>query len=222
MQYKAAIFDLDGTLINSLEDLADSANAVLSAYHFPTYAAEKYRYFVGNGTQKLIERILPPHQAEDVAFVHRFMAEYKERYAENLLHKTIPYDGIMEMLEELCRRGIPLAVCTNKHQSAAERIITALFPPRMFREIIGDREGLPRKPDPTKVLHIMKEFGVTGQETAYFGDSSVDMDTASNAETLAVGVLWGFRTEQELREHGADVLLNTPMEVFEKVTFRES
>ena len=92
----------------------------------------------------------------------------------------------------------------------------------MFREIIGDREGLPRKPDPTKVLHIMKEFGVTGQETAYFGDSSVDMDTASNAETLAVGVLWGFRTEQELREHGADVLLNTPMEVFEKVTFRES
>ena len=150
------------------------------------------------------------------------MAEYKERYAENLLHKTVPYDGIMEMLEELCRRGIPLAVCTNKHQSAAERIITALFPPRMFREIIGDREGLPRKPDPTKVLHIMKEFGVTGQETAYFGDSSVDMDTASNAETLAVGVLWGFRTEQELREHGADVLLNTPMELFEKVTFRES
>ena len=101
MQYKAAIFDLDGTLINSLEDLADSANAVLSAYHFPTYAAEKYRYFVGNGTQKLIERILPPHQAEDAAFVHRFMAEYKERYAENFLHQTVPYDGIMEMLEEL-------------------------------------------------------------------------------------------------------------------------
>ena len=222
MNYKAAVFDLDGTLVNSLDDLADSANATLRAHSFPVHEVEAYRYFVGDGTRKLMERILPQENAADTIFVEQFMSEYKDCYARNLLQKTKPYDGIMEMLEELRRRGIPMAVCTNKHQSAAERIITALFPPRMFREIIGDREGLPRKPDPTKVLHIMKEFGVTGQETAYFGDSSVDMDTASNAETLAVGVLWGFRTEQELREHGADVLLNTPMELFEKVTFREA
>ena len=127
----------------------------------------------------------------------------------------------MDMLEELRRRSIPMAICTNKHQSAAEEIVTALFPDDMFCEIIGDQEGLPRKPDPYKVLHIMNTMGVTGQRTAYFGDTSVDMDTARNAGAFAVGVLWGFRPAQELEEHGADILLKAPMELFEKVTFAE-
>ncbi|EKX98689.1 HAD family hydrolase [Selenomonas sp. oral taxon 138] len=221
MQYKAAIFDLDGTLVDSLNDLADSANAVLHAHGFPVYDVEAYRYFVGNGSRRLIERILPKDRASDAAFVRNFIAEYKECYAAHLLDQTKPYEGIMDMLEELQRRGIPMAVCTNKHQSAAEAIMEELFPREMFCEIIGDQDGLPRKPDPSKVLHIMKNMGVTGDKTLYFGDTSVDMDTARNAGAFSVGVLWGFRPAEELTEHGADILLKHPMELFEKVTFAE-
>ena len=219
MNYEAAIFDLDGTLVNSLDDLANNANDTLHAYGFPVHEVEAYRYFVGNGSRKLIERILPEKHATDMAFVEQFMSEYKDCYARNLLQKTKPYDGIMEMLEELRRRGIPMAVCTNKHQSAAEMIVKTLFPHGIFQEIIGDQEGLPRKPDPQKVLRIMKNFGVTGEQTAYFGDTDVDMDTARNAGAFAVGVLWGFRAREELVAHGADILLTHPMELFEKVTF---
>ena len=221
MQYEAAIFDLDGTLVDSLDDLADSANAALYAHGFPVHAVEAYRYFVGDGSRKLMERILPKEHAGDTAFVNRFMAAYKECYAANLLRKTKPYDGIMEMLEELRRRGVPMAVCTNKHQSAAEEIIGALFPRDMFRMVIGDQDGMPRKPDPQKVLKIMKDLGAARERTAYFGDTNVDMDTARNAAVLAVGVLWGFRPKEELVAHGADILLAHPMELFEKVTFRE-
>ena len=221
MNYKAAVFDLDGTLVNSLDDLADSANATLRAHSFPMHEVEAYRYFVGDGTRKLMERILPQEYAADTTFVEQFMSKYKDRYARNLLQKTKPYDGIMEMLEELRRRGIPMAVCTNKHQSAAEMIVKTLFPHRIFQEIIGDQEGLPRKPDPQKVLRIMRNFGVTGEQTAYFGDTDVDMDTARNAKAFAVGVLWGFRPEEELVAHGAHILLSHPMELFEKVTFAE-
>ena len=221
MNYKAAVFDLDGTLVNSLDDLADSANATLRAHSFPMHEVEAYRYFVGDGTRKLMERILPQEHAADTTFVEQFMSKYKDRYARNLLQKTKPYDGIMEMLEELRRRGIPMAVCTNKHQSAAEMIVKTLFPHRIFQEIIGDQEGLPRKPDPQKVLRIMRNFGVTGEQTAYFGDTDVDMDTARNAGAFAVGVLWGFRPEEELVAHGAYILLSHPMELFEKVTFAE-
>ena len=219
MNYEAAIFDLDGTLVNSLDDLANSANDTLHAYGFPVHEVEAYRYFVGNGSRKLIERILPEKHATDMAFVEQFMSEYKDCYARNLLQKTKPYDGIMEMLEELRRRGIPMAVCTNKHQSAAEMIVKTLFPHGIFQEIIGDQEGLLRKPDPQKVLRIMRDFGVTGEQTAYFGDTDVDMDTARNAGAFAVGVLWGFRAREELVAHGADILLTHPMELFEKVTF---
>ena len=221
MNYQAAIFDLDGTLVNSLDDLADSANATLCAHSFPVHEVEAYRYFVGDGTRKLMERILPQEYAADMAFVEQFMSEYKDRYARNLLQKTKPYDGIIDMLEELRRRRIPMAVCTNKHQSAAEMIVKTLFPHGIFQEIIGDQEGLPRKPDPQKVLHIMRNLGVTGEQTAYFGDTDVDMDTARNAGAFAVGVLWGFRAREELVAHGADILLTHPMELFEKVTFAE-
>ena len=221
MNYEAAIFDLDGTLVNSLDDLANNANDTLHAYGFPVHEVEAYRYFVGNGSRKLIERILPEKHATDMAFVEQFMSEYKDCYARNLLQKTKPYDGIMEMLEELRRRGIPMAVCTNKHQSAAEMIVKTLFPHGIFQEIIGDQEGLPRKPDPQKVLRIMRDFGVTGEQTAYFGDTDVDMDTARNAGAFAVGVLWGFRAREELVAHGADILLSHPMELFEKVMFAE-
>ena len=219
MKYKAAIFDLDGTLINSLEHLADSANAMLESYGFPTHPVEPYKYFVGNGSRKLIERCLPKEQASDPAFVDEALERYKAIYGQHTQDKTHVYDGILEMLNELKKRNIPMGICTNKHQSAAEDIVNAMFPADTFQSIMGDQKGLPRKPDPKKVLMIAEKFGVQPEEVAYFGDTSVDMDTAKNAGFLAIGVLWGFRPKEELVEHGAEVLLEQPDELFEKVTF---
>lgn len=221
MEYQAAVFDLDGTLVDSLADLADSANSMLASYGFPMHDMDAYRYFVGNGSRKLIGRILPSERSADAAFVNEALARYQACYAERLLDKTKPYDGIPEMLEELRRRNIPLAICTNKHQSAADTIVGKLFPQGLFREVIGDTKGLPRKPDPQKVLYIAARMGVTPVHTAYFGDSAVDMDTAHNAGMLAVGVLWGFRPREELMEHGAQILLSHPGELFQKLIFGE-
>ena len=219
MQYKAAIFDLDGTLIDSLADLADSANEMLAGFGFPRHDLDKYRYFVGNGSRKLIERCLPAEKAADSAFVDEALAKYKLCYDRNLTHKTVCYEGIMDMLTALQAKHIPLGICTNKHQSAADIIVDKLFPKDMFVSVIGDCKDMPRKPDPQKVLLIAAKMGVKPADVAYFGDTSVDMDTANNAGMLPIGVTWGFRPQEELVEHGAKILLDTPMELFSKVEF---
>lgn len=219
MQYKAAIFDLDGTLIDSLADLADSANEMLAGFGFPRHDLDKYRYFVGNGSRKLIERCLPAEKAADSAFVNEALAKYKLCYDRNLTHKTVCYEGIMDMLTALQAKHIPLGICTNKHQSAADIIVDKLFPKDMFVSVIGDCKDMPRKPDPKKVLLIAAKMGVKPADVAYFGDTSVDMDTANNAGMLPIGVTWGFRPQEELVAHGAKILLDTPMELFSKVEF---
>ena len=219
MIFKAAIFDLDGTLINSLQDLAASANAVLREQGFPEHGMDSYRYFVGNGMKKLMERCLPKEKATDEAFVAKATARCKEIYAAHTLDHTKPYDGIVLMLERLQTMGIPMAVCTNKPQEEAKSVVASLFPQNFFHMVIGDSEGQPPKPDPTKVLHIAKGFRLAPKEIAYFGDSSVDMDTACNGGLLPVGVLWGFRPKEELIEHGARILLDTPSELLAKVHF---
>lgn len=214
--YKAVIFDLDGTLINSIEDLADSANAVLREYNFPTFDVDAYKYKVGNGIRKLMERALPEDKKD---LLDEALARFKEIYAQHNLDKTRPYAGIMEMLHDLQAAKIPLGVCTNKHDEAAKEIIKILFPENTFDSIIGDKAGLKRKPDPGKVLAIAKEWNIKPEEIAYLGDSGVDMQTAVNAGMLPVGVLWGFRTEDELNENGAKVILHKPSELMEKVNF---
>lgn len=219
MKYRAAIFDLDGTLVDSIEDLADSANAMLRFYGFPEHGAEAYRYFVGNGARRLIERCLPEERRKDPSFVEEALGRYNRCYEERLLGKTKPYEGILSMLAELQRRGIFLAICTNKQQFAADEIVAKLFPEGMFAEVIGDREGMPRKPDPRKILWIAEGFRVMPEEVAYLGDSSVDMETAKNGGVLPVGVTWGFRPREELEKSGAEVLLDHPMELPEKVEF---
>ena len=219
MAYKAAIFDLDGTLIDSLADLADSANAMLTHYGFPTHPVEPYRYFVGNGSRKLVERCLPADKAADATFVDEALAYYKDCYATRILHKTQPYDGIVDALRTLQQQGIPLGICTNKHQSAADAIVGKLFPDIHFVENFGDRPGYPRKPDPQKPLQIAKEMGVAPAQVAYFGDTSVDMDTAHNAGFYACGVLWGFRPREELVEHGAQILLAQPADILQQIDF---
>ena len=219
MQYKAVIFDLDGTLVDSLADLSDSVNLMLESYGFPTHEVEKYRYFVGNGSKKLMERTLPRDKAASAEFVEEALAKYKAIYKERLLEKTRPYNGVRELLEELKSRGIPLGVCTNKHNDAALTIVKILFAPGTFEEVLGDRPGFPKKPNPATPLEIASHLGVKPDEVAYLGDTSVDMETAVHAGFLPVGVLWGFRPEEELVKSGAKVLLKAPLELLEIVEF---
>ena len=219
MQYKAVIFDLDGTLVDSLADLSDSVNLMLESYGFPTHEMEQYRYFVGNGSKKLMERTLPRDKAASAEFVEEALVKYKAIYKERLLEKTRPYNGVRELLAELKSRGIPLAVCTNKHNDAALTIVKILFAPGTFAEVLGDRPGFPKKPNPATPLEIASHLGVKPDEVAYLGDTSVDMETAVHAGFLPVGVLWGFRPEEELVKSGAKILLKAPLELLEKVEF---
>lgn len=216
IQYKAVIFDLDGTLVNSLDDLADSVNKVLSSYNLPTHDIESYKYRVGNGIRKLMERSLPEDKQN---LLDEALIKFKAVYAEHNLDKTRPYDGIIELLQKLQAQNIKLGVCTNKHDEAAKDIIRILFSENIFDCIIGDKPGLKRKPDPGKVLAIADSWGIKPQEVVYLGDSGVDMQTAVNADMLAVGVLWGFRTADELNANGADILIDTPQKLLTAVNF---
>lgn len=216
MAYRAAVFDLDGTLLNTLADLAASGNELLASYGMKPHPQQAYRYFVGNGSRKLMERILPDASSEQI---DEALKRYKVIYEHRLTEKTVPYDGILDMLSGLRERGIRLAVCTNKHISAAEQLIRTFFPSDMFDVFDGDRLGVPRKPDPAHVHFVVGAMGVVPGETVYLGDSGVDMQTAVNSGTLPVGVLWGFREKNELLKNGAKVLLSHPSELFEKVDF---
>lgn len=216
MAYRAAVFDLDGTLLNTLSDLADSGNELLASYGMPPHPEPAFRYFVGNGSRKLMKRILPGKSAEEI---DEALVRYKAIYEKRLTAKTKPYAGIIEMLSELKARGVRMAVCTNKHISAAEALIRKYFPAGIFDAYEGDRPGVPRKPDPAHVNIVLEKMNVRPEETVYLGDSGVDMQTAVNAKALPVGVLWGFREKDELLENGAKILLSQPSELLEKVDF---
>ncbi len=220
MNYEAVIFDLDGTLINSIDDLADSCNEMLVAYDLPVHTVEEYKYFVGNGVAKLVERALPKEQAENKEFYEKALAKFRGIYNGRVLNKTRAYSGIRETLAKLAEKEIPLAICTNKPMEAAKAIINILFEPNTFKMVIGDRPGHPRKPDPTTVLEITKALGVRPEKVAYLGDSGVDMQTAVNAGFLPIGVLWGFRQKEELLQDGAQLLLEKPTDLLFKVRFQ--
>lgn len=220
MQYKAVIFDLDGTLIDSLADIAESVNEMLVHYGYPIHPVEAYRLMVGNGSHELIVRCMP--EGTDAGRINEGVSYYKKVYENRFLEKTRSYEGILDLLKELVLRGIPLAICTNKPTGAAHTIVEVLFEKDTFIEVVGDEPGQPRKPDPKKVLKIADQMGILPQEIVYIGDSQVDMQTAVNAKMLPVGVLWGFRDKDELEEHGAAVLLNRPLELVEKITFQEN
>lgn len=216
MVYRAAVFDLDGTLLNTLADLADSGNELLASYGMAPHPEPAFRYFVGNGSRKLMERILPGKSPEQI---DEALARYKAIYEKHLTAKTTPYAGIAETLSALKVRGVRMAVCTNKHISAAEALIRKYFPADTFDTFEGDRPGVPRKPDPAHVRIVLEKMGIRPEETVYLGDSGVDMQTAVNAGALPVGVLWGFREKDELMENGAQILLSKSSELLEKVDF---
>ena len=205
---KAVIFDLDGTLVNSLEDLGDSTNFALKKGGFPTHETEDFKYFVGDGMPKLIERALPENKRDSETVkltLDIFMSYYREHYVD----KTIPYEGILPLLEDLSKKDIITAVVSNKVQEMALTVTNKLLG-NGFKIVCGKQEGYPAKPDPTLTLKVINDLGVTPKECLFVGDSGMDMAVAKNAKCTAVGVLWGFRGEEELLSHGADYVINKP------------
>ncbi|MBQ9965573.1 MAG: HAD family hydrolase [Clostridia bacterium] len=210
---KAVVFDLDGTLVNSIDDLADSSNAALMELGFPTHEVEKYRYFIGDGMRKLIERILPQEKRYDemIETCHKI---FRRIYDENYLNKTAAYEGIYEMLDSLKEKGYKLAVISNKVDVMAKKIVSELFG-SVFDFVSGKVDNLPTKPDPTLTLSIMKEMGVEPNECAFVGDSGMDMLTAVNTGALPIGVSWGFRGREELLENGAQYIIDAPLHIMD-------
>lgn len=210
MKYKAVIFDLDGTLLNTLSDLADSANHVLSELSLPTHDYESYKYFVGNGIPKLIERCLPADRQE----LHsKALSMFSEYYALHSKDKTAPYDDIKELLYSLSEKGLKLGVITNKAHGIAVKVVEEYFGKDIFGRIRGLDDSIKAKPDPSGALSVMEGLGVTPTEVLYIGDSGVDMQTAKNAGFTPLGVLWGFRKKDELIENGAKYIAQKPLDI---------
>lgn len=208
--YKYIIFDLDGTLLNTLEDLADAGNYALNAFGFPVHDTESYKYFVGNGIPVLIKRICPEGTDDTVLKkVHDIFSEY---YGAHCLDKTRPYEGISEMLRELKKHGIKTGIVTNKDHSFSVKLAGDFFG-GSIDAVRGREDGYPKKPDPYSVNYVIDHFGADKKDVLYVGDSNVDMETAINAEVDSCGVLWGFRTKKELTESGAVYIAANPNEL---------
>lgn len=208
---KAVLFDLDGTLVNSLGDLARGVNHALAAEGFPPHAEEEFRRFAGDGIPKMIERALPEH-ARGGEIHARCVARFLEYYAAHYADTTRAYDGVTELLDALNHAGLRLAVVSNKAQEMAERVVRGIFGDR-FGCIIGKREGVPAKPDPAALLLGARALSVPPEDCVFLGDSGMDMAAAVRAGMLPVGVLWGFRGAAELKENGARYLLSRPQEL---------
>lgn len=208
---KAVLFDLDGTLVNSLEDLANAGNYALNLFNFPTHETEKYKYFVGNGMPNLIYRILP-EESRDENTHKTVLAEFLKYYKLHSNDKTYVYDGIKELIGALKQKKIKIAVVTNKAHEPANEVINATLPDT-FDLVYGQRPEIPTKPDPTLTLMAMKELGVSPKECIFIGDSGMDVATGVNSGAVPVGVLWGFRTADELLQNGAKHLINEPLEL---------
>lgn len=216
MKIKAVLFDLDGTLLNTLNDLADSMNAVLLKRGYAVHGEEEYRYFIGNGIKNLVIRSLPS-DIDDQDIIEQCFSEMKEEYSRRIIDKTKPYEGIREMLGGLIKKGIKVSVLSNKRDENTKYIISKLLPEYRFDAVFGERPGVPKKPDPAAALEIARLLGVSPDEMLYLGDSGVDMKTANAAGMWAVGALWGFRGEAELRENGARSLVHSPLEVLQLI-----
>jgi phosphoglycolate phosphatase len=211
---KLVIFDLDGTLLDTIADLAESANYALKQLGYPTHNMETIRTFVGNGINKLLERALPTHEqtAENVMRMRSHFVPYYDVHNADL---SAPYPGTVHLLENFQAKGIQLAVASNKYQAATVKLVKQYFPTIDFVEILGQREGINVKPDPTIVFDILKKANVSREETLYVGDSGVDMQTAINAGVDAVGVTWGFRPRAELKNFQPMGLIDKAEELLE-------
>lgn len=220
MTYKAIIFDLDGTLLDTLEDLGNAMNRVLAQEGFPLHAVDAYRYFVGDGVIMLVTRTLSPENRDDDT-IQRCLEAFREEYNQSWNIKTKPYDGIPEMLDSVAAHGLKMAILSNKPHNFTNYCVAELLPNWKFEIVLGQRDGIPRKPDPMGALEIAEFFQIPPSEILYLGDTAVDMQTAIAAQMFPVGALWGFRTREELQKNGAQVLLKHPMEILRLLVQKE-
>lgn len=209
---KLIIFDLDGTLLNTIADLANSTNYALEKLGYPTHKTEGYNFMVGNGINKLFERALPEGEKTEKN-VLRVRQEFVSHYDKHNADESHPYPGIPELLETLLSKGIQLAVASNKYQAATEKLVARYFPNIRFIAVFGQREGIKVKPDPTIVEDILQIANTSKEETLYVGDSGVDMQTAINAGVTSCGVTWGFRPRTELDSFHPDYIADKAEEI---------
>ncbi len=214
---KAVIFDLDGTLLNTLDDLADSTNYALSKFGYPTRTIEEVRQFVGNGVAKLIERAIP--DGKNNPNFEKCLSIFKENYAQNMYNKTAPYNGIIEMLSNLKSKGIKIAVVSNKFDLAVKELCKKYFEGFIdFAAGENEAQGIKKKPAPDTVISVLNEFNFAPEDAVYVGDSDVDIMTAKNSKMPCISVTWGFRDKKFLLENGATILINAPSEIYNHLT----
>lgn len=216
MPTRAIVFDLDGTLLDTLQDIATTANQILTRHGFPTHSVERYRQLVGHGLGDLVRRVLPDQSVSD-GDVARFIEEYRDLYSRMWRETSRPYPAVPELLRSLTEYGVPMAVLSNKRDDFTRLCVSTFFPDVPFVEVWGEREGVPRKPDPCSALLIAESLGVEPRECFFVGDSEVDMMTAKNAAMRGIGVLWGFRSREVLSESGAEVIVESPDEIMSLV-----
>ncbi len=212
--FKGVIFDLDGTLVNSLEDLADCMNHVLRDHGFRQHSVEEYKNMIGNGIRRLVYESLAEGDRRD-ELVSECYDSMMNEYRANCTTKTRPYSGIADLLKHLFSRGINLAVLSNKADELTRKVVSTLLPEAHFGAIIGSSDKWPRKPDPSGALEIVRRFQLDPEDFVYVGDTDVDMQTANRAGMYAVGALWGFRTKEELLANGAKYILNRPADLID-------
>lgn len=208
------IFDLDGTLINSIKDLGAATNFALQKHGYPVHPLEAYPMFVGNGVNKLIERALP-EDSRSQDYIELLKKDFKEYYDSHNTDYTTTYEGMPELLRELQEKGIKVAVASNKYQAATEKLVRHYYPGIDFVDICGQQEGIPIKPDPSIVFGILAKAGVKKQNVLYVGDSGVDMETARRACVDSAGVTWGFRSAKELQQFNAGTIVDTPSQILQ-------
>lgn len=213
MKYKAVVFDMDGTLLDTLDDLADSMNRVLVRNHLPTHPVAAYREFVGSGVKQLVHRALPSEVRDNEGVADACVRGFLDEYEANWNVKTGPYAGIPELLDNLVARNMPMAVLTNKPQDFADLCMQRFLGNWPFAVTMGQVPGVPVKPDPAGTWRLIERLAVRPEEIAYLGDTDVDMHTAVNAGMFPVGVLWGFRSEGELLDSGAAAIIGHPLDV---------
>jgi len=209
---EAIIFDLDGTLLDTIDDISDSMNHVLGLHGYLPHTIAEYKLFVGDGAANLVKRSVRGTGAADDMLL-RLETEYRAEYLKRQANKTKPYDGIPELLSALTDRGVQKAVLSNKPHDSTEKVIAHYFPDVVFQAIIGQRQGRPIKPDPGGALEILGILNVNKADVLYVGDTGTDMLTAKAAGLKAVGVLWGFREKDEMIRHGADTCVEHPMDI---------
>lgn len=216
MSKKLVILDLDGTLLNTIGDLAASCNYILEMRGLPTHGYDDYRSFIGNGVTRLIERALP-EQMRTPEYIEDARKEFVSYYTEHIDDYSMPYMGVIELLTELTGAGAALAIASNKFHDGTVKLVEKFFGQFTFVAIHGNREGFPLKPDKAIVDLIMEQAGATAEDTYMVGDSGVDIKTALAAGVHSIGVSWGFRPRQELEQSGAEVVVDSPKEIFEVI-----